>query len=135
MVFVLDNSVVTAWYVGNQATPYADAVAELLKDERAAVPALWELELANVLRTMCLRQAINAQEAQDILAQILAMPIEVDRQSSPPAELLGLALRYGLTSYDAAYLDLALRLQAPLATQDAPLRDAATAAGVGWLRL
>jgi len=48
--------------------------------------------------------------------------------------MLSLALRYDLTSYDAAYLELALRLQLPIVTQDAALTEAARAAGVGVLK-
>ena len=66
-----------------------------------------------------------------MLAQIASLPIDVDRQGVAPAELLALALRFGLSAYDAAYLELALRLQLPLATADGPLRDAALASGVG----
>ena len=131
MAFVLDNSVVCGWFIENQASAYGDAIARQLQDERAAVPAVWELELANVLRTACLRQRMTAQHAQTTLAQIVSLPIDVDRQGAPPAELLALALRFGLSSYDAAYLELALRLQIPLATVDGPLRDAALASGVG----
>jgi predicted nucleic acid-binding protein len=47
--------------------------------------------------------------------------------------LLSLALRFQLTSYDAAYLELALRLQLPIATRDDALAEAAWAAGVGVL--
>jgi hypothetical protein len=43
MPFVLDNSVVSGWYLQDQATPYADAIGRYLQDDRAAVPALWEL--------------------------------------------------------------------------------------------
>ena len=128
---MLDNSVVCGWFIENQANAYGDAVARQLQDERAAVPAVWELELANVLRTACLRQRMTAQHAQTVLTQIVSLPIDVDRQGAPPAELLALALRFGLSCYDAAYLELALRLQIPLATVDGPLRDAALASGVG----
>ena len=128
---MLDNSVVCGWFIENQANAYGDAVARQLQDERAAVPAVWELELANVLRTACLRQRMTAQHAQAVLTQIVSLPIDVDRQGAAPAELLALALRFGLSSYDAAYLELALRLQIPLATVDGPLRDAALASGVG----
>ena len=131
MPFVIDNSVVSGWYLENQATPYSRAIAERLQDDRAWAPALWEQELANVLRTACLRQRIIAQHAQQVLAQIARLPIEVDRQPAPPSELLALGLRFGLNSYDAVYLELALRRQLPLATQDAALRAAAVAAGVG----
>ncbi len=131
MPFVLDNSIVCGWFLENQATPYSDAIIERLRDDRAAVPALWELEFTNLLRTACLRQRMTAQAAQRVIAQIVSLPIDVDRQPVPASEILGLALRFGLTSYDAAYLELALRLQLPVATGDGPLRAAALAAGVG----
>ncbi len=131
MPFVLDNSVVSGWYLDNQATPYSRAIAERLKDDRARVPALWELELSNVLRTACVRQRLHAQAAQQVLLHLGALPIEIDRHPVARSELLALALRFGLTSYDASYLELALRLQWPLATQDTALRDAALASGVG----
>ncbi len=131
MPFVIDNSVVSGWYLDNQATPYSLAVAERLQDDRAWAPALWELELTNVLRTSCLRQRMTAQSAQAVLVHLGSLPIAVDREPVPPRELLALALRFGLSSYDAAYLELALRRQLPIATQDADLRMAAVAAGVG----
>jgi predicted nucleic acid-binding protein len=56
---------------------------------------------------------------------------DVDRQPVLPSELLTLALRFSLTTYDAAYLELALRLQLPIATLDGPLGEAALACGVG----
>lgn len=131
MPFVLDNSVVSGWYLKNQATPYTAAIAERLLDDRAWAPAVWELELTNVLRTACMRQRMVAQQAQQVLARIAQLPVDVDRQAVPPSELLALAIRFGLSSYDAAYLELALRRQLPLATQDDALRAAALASGVG----
>ena len=131
MPFVLDNSIVCGWFLENQATPYSDAIIERLRDDRAAVPALWELDFTNVLRTACLRQRMTAQAAQRVIAQMVSLPIDVDRQPVPASEILGLALRFGLSSYDAAYLELALRLQLPVATGDGPLRAAALAAGLG----
>jgi predicted nucleic acid-binding protein len=133
MPFVLDNSVVAGWFLENQATPYADAVAQRLRDDRAHVPAIWELEFTNVLRTACVRQRMDAQHAQAVVTQIGALPIEVDRHPVARSELLALALRFGLSTYDAAYLELALRLQCPVATQDDAMRTAALAAGVGWV--
>jgi predicted nucleic acid-binding protein len=133
--FILDNSVVCGWFIQNQATPYSEAIAVRLQDDRAVVPALWELEFSNVLRTTCLRNAMTAQAAQAVVAQIVSLPIDVDRHAVPPSELLALALRFGLTAYDAAYLELALRLQLPIATLDAPLLAAALASGVGVIPL
>jgi predicted nucleic acid-binding protein len=131
MPFVIDNSIVCGWIIDSQASDYGDAVARRLIDDRAHAPALWELELTNVLRTACQRQRLTAQQAHAKLAQVVSLPIVVDRHPVAASELLGLALRFGLSTYDAAYLELALRLQAPLATTDAALRDAALASGVG----
>jgi predicted nucleic acid-binding protein len=131
MAFILDNSVASGWFLENQASPYTEAIAARLNDETAHVPAVWELELTNVLRTACLRQRMTADHAQTVIAHFGVLPIEVDRTPVRPGELLALALRFGLSAYDAAYLELALRLQRPIATKDGPLRDAAVASGVG----
>ncbi|HWS74243.1 MAG TPA: type II toxin-antitoxin system VapC family toxin [Quisquiliibacterium sp.] len=131
MPFVLDNSVVSGWYLENQASAYTEAIAERLQQDRAWVPTVWELEFANVLRSACVRQRMNAESAHAVISRVTSLPIEVDRHPTPPSEILGLSLRFGLTSYDASYLALALRLQLPIATQDETLRAAALAAGVG----
>ena len=131
MPFVLDNSVVCGWFLENQATDYSDAIITRLQADRAIVPALWELEFANVLRTACTRQRMTAESAQRVVTRVMSLPIDVDRKPVAVSGILGLALRFGLSSYDAAYLELALRLQLPIATADGPLRDAALSAGVG----
>ena len=131
MPFVIDNAVDSGCYLENQVTPYSEAIADRLREDRAVVPALWELELTNVLRTACLRQRMTAERAQQVLVRIAKLPIAVDRAGTPPHELLALALRFGFSSYGAAYLELALRLQLPVATVDVALRDAALASGVG----
>lgn len=134
MTFVVDNSVVSGWFLENQVNDYTDAIARRLAEERAAAPAVWELEFTNVLRTCCLRQRLDAQRAQAVIVQIGSLPIDVDREPVPRGELLALAMRFGLSTYDAAYLKLALRLQCPLATLDADLQAAALASGVGWMQ-
>lgn len=135
MPFVLDNSVVAGWFLEDQATPYTEAVGRKLEEDRAVVPALWQLEFANVLRTACKRKRLIASQAQEIIDQVCGLPIEIDTANPGPGELLALALRYDLSSYDAAYLELALRLQLPLATKDGPLHTAAEASGVGVVAL
>lgn len=131
MPFVLDSSVSTGWFVTTQADDYSRAVAHALEQEHAWVPALWLLEQINVLRTACLRGRIDAARAHDILGELQALPITVATQVPVASEILALALRHGLTSYDATYLDLAMLLRLPLATRDADLRLAAMACGVG----
>src|SRR5262245_37554552 len=131
MPFVIDNSVVCGWFIDGQASAYSDAVADLLLDDRAVAPTLLQLEIANVLRTACRRGRLIAREAHAIIEQLDVLPIEFDRATPGPAAILSLALRHDLSSYDAAYLELALRLQLPIATVDEALAEAARAAGVG----
>ena len=133
MPFVLDNSVVSGWTVESRATPYTEAIARRLERDRALVPPIRELEFTNVLRTACNRGRLQAHVAQAMVEQVMSLPIDVDRDPVRPAEVLALALRFGLSAYDAAYLELALRHQVPIATTDQALADAAPASGAGWL--
>ena len=134
MLFVIDNSVVCGWFLANQSTDYTEAIARRLQDDGAIASGLWPLELANVLRTACKRGVMIASQAREVAEQIAALPIAVDAQPPATQAVLSLALRYDLSSYDAAYLELALRLRLPIATQDEALVEAAMAAGVGVVR-
>lgn len=131
MSFVLDNSVVSGWLLESQASAYSDAIAQRLQVDRAMAPHLLVLEYTNVLRTACKRQKLIAAQAQEMLARLAELPIDIDTAPPNPAQVFDLALRYDLTSYDAVYLDLALRKSLPIATQDRDLADAARVAGVG----
>lgn len=131
MPFVLDNSVVTGWYLPDQATAYTESVAIRLEADRALVPALWQLELANVLKTACTRGKLGMLAARQILDALSQLPIDVDAgPASGQRQLFELAMRHRLSSYDAAYLELAMRHGLPIATQDLELKDAALVAGV-----
>lgn len=131
MPFVLDNSVVTGWYLPDQATAYTESVAIRLEADRALVPALWQLELANVLKTACTRGKLGMLAARQILDALSQLPIDVDTGPAPgQRQLFELAMRHRLCSYDAAYLELAMRHGLPIATQDLELKDAALVAGV-----
>ncbi|MFM7269084.1 MAG: type II toxin-antitoxin system VapC family toxin [Cyanobium sp.] len=131
--FVLDNSVLCGWFLANQAIPYSDGVARQLPERDAHAPWLLQLEFTNVLRTACRRGSLTVVAAREIVDQVALLPIRIDPTPPPPATLLSLALRFQLTSYDAAYLELALRRQLPIATRDAELAEAAWAAGLGVL--
>jgi predicted nucleic acid-binding protein len=131
MPFVLDNSVVTGWYLPEQATAYGQSVATRLESDKALVPTLWQLELANVLKTACTRGKLDLDTARQILDALGRLPIEIDTSPAPgQRQLFELAMRYQLSSYDAAYLELAMRHGLPIATQDLHLKEAAMAAGV-----
>lgn len=131
MPFVLDNSVVTGWYLPSQSTRYSEAIGILLETDIAIVPRLWQLELANVLKTACTKGRLSIDQARQILDTLGELPIEVDTGIEPnQRQLFELAMQHSLTSYDVAYLELAVRLGLPLATQDAQLKQTAWSAGV-----
>ncbi len=134
MPFVLDNSVAIAWYFDNQATRYSDGVLKLISRDVAHVPSLWPLEFSNVLRKAISLKRITEARAREILAQNRRWTILVDNSVPDPDDILSLSLAYGLSSYDAAYLDLAIRLRIPIAAKDGALLDAAVAAGVGVVK-
>lgn len=131
MPFVLDNSVVCGWVLESQATGYTAAIGTRLVHDQAVAPPLLALEYTNVMRSLCKRQRLIASQAQAAIALLASLDIEFDQSRPNPAQLLDLALRYDLSSYDAVYLDLALRRSLPIATQDQALAHAAVVAGVG----
>ena len=92
-------------------------------------PRIWWYELRNALLVNERRGRIFSQQVSDTLADSLALGISMDDQHDE-SRLLEIARRYGLTVYDAAYLEVAFRRGLPLATLDHRLREAAEAIGV-----
>jgi predicted nucleic acid-binding protein len=134
MSFVLDNSVLFGWFLANQADSTTEAIASRLVESQAWAPPLLQLEWINVLRSCCRRGRITLPEAREIIDRVAALPIRIDTTVPSPPALLALSLRHNLSSYDAADLDLALRLQMPIATRDHDLIEVAWAAGVGVMK-
>jgi predicted nucleic acid-binding protein len=92
---------------------------------------LWAYEVGNGLVMAHRRRRITIQQVTDYLERLGELPITVDRlEPEAVLRLPTLALQYGLTAYDAAYLELAIRLRLPLATQDAALTRAMAESGV-----
>ncbi|TAL87882.1 MAG: PIN domain-containing protein [Rhodanobacter sp.] len=134
MSLVLDNSVVMRWCFGDgkpEALDYAAKVARKLRSESALVPGIWGLEVANVLARAESRNEVTSDKSNEFLALLKNMRIEVDPSTANHAlaDTLDLARSHNLSAYDAAYLELALREQLPLATLDKDLRAACHAAG------
>jgi len=125
--FVVDNSVVMAWCFEDECSDYAEAVLERLVDQQALVPAIWPLEVANVLLAAERRKRINPAQSTRFVQLLTDLPITVVSQD--PAQALSDVLALGrtsrLSSYDASYLDLAIRRGLPLASRDDRLRKAA----------
>jgi predicted nucleic acid-binding protein len=112
-----------------------EAISEVLArltDRGAWVPALWRLEVANVLQMNVRRGRHDAAFRDAALTDLAMLPISIDPETDQQAwgSTVRLAARHRLTVYDAAYLELAQRRGLPLATLDKELRDAATAEGV-----
>lgn len=128
--FVLDNSVTMRWLLASSKAPdqtYAESVLKSLTDAEAIVPNLWHLEAANVLLTATKRKAIELSELERFTVQLESLPIVVDTLTAHQVfgHTVSLARAYRLSSYDAAYLELALREGLPLATLDKDLLKAA----------
>jgi len=132
---VLDSSVALAWCFPDERSAATDAVLARLTAEPAVVPSLWFLEMTNVLAIAERKGRIVQTKAEEFVATIDSLILDVDYESSDRAfeHLYPLCRAHGLTSYDAAYLDLALRRRLPLATLDTPLRNAATSIGIPLL--
>jgi len=129
---VIDSSVALAWCFEDEASPTSDALLEQVRDEGAVVPGLWHLEVANVLLQAEKRGRITAADIAMRLELIAELPIDTDNETAARAwrEILALARAEGLTTYDAAYLELAIRRGLPLLTKDQALIAAAQRTGV-----
>jgi predicted nucleic acid-binding protein len=137
MSLVLDCSATMAWVYGDETTQAIRAVFEAVAGNGALVPALWRLEVANVLEMGVRRKRHDAAFRDATLADLAVLPIRLDPETDRHAwgATAQLAARHQLTLYDAAYLELARRAALPLATLDAALRTAAVAEGVPCLGL
>ena len=104
-----------------------------LRSEEAIAPRLWAYEVRNSVLMGVRRKRITPTEAKEFLESLRSLPIRLDDPSSYDT-VFNLAQANGLTVYDAAYLDLALREKLPLATLDDSLSKAAAQNGVALLR-
>lgn len=130
--FVLDCSIAVAWCFEDEASDNCDALLERVRDEGALVPSLWHLELGNVMIQAERRGRISSADVSTRLELIGDLPIVTDDETPQRAlhEVLALARAETLTTYDAAYLELAIRRGLPLATNDKRLRNAGANTGV-----
>jgi predicted nucleic acid-binding protein len=134
VTFVLDASVTMTWLLkDSRESAYPFSVLQSLGETGTAiVPHTWGLEVANVIARCEAKGQVTEAQSESFIALIDELPIEVDPDTSAHvlSDTLQLARRYRLSSYDASYLELALREGAPLATLDDDLGRAATKAGV-----
>jgi predicted nucleic acid-binding protein len=125
--FILDNSVVMAWCFNDETDSYADLVLENLEFSEAFVPTIWSLEVGNVLLVAEQRKRLSEADSIRFLSLLSELPIFVEQESPDRMikEIFSLAKEYQLSTYDASYLDLAMRKGLPIATRDSALSKAA----------
>jgi predicted nucleic acid-binding protein len=135
-VFVVDASLALAWYFDDEFTGWADGILEGLRHgDRAIVPAHWPTEVLNGFLVALRKKRIKPEQPAEFWDQLAALPIEIE-PALPAAQaktLLTLSEKHGLTIYDAAYLELALRRALPIGTLDAELRRAAQIESIALL--
>ena len=129
---VVDASVALAWCFPDEASGYAETVLIALEGKRVLVPAVWPLEVTNAVVVAERRKRVSQPEIRRFVELLEGLTIHED--SLPVAgsvsNILPLAREYGLSAYDASYLEVAIRHGAPLATLDSGLEKAGRKAGV-----
>jgi predicted nucleic acid-binding protein len=133
MEYVLDGSLALAWVLPDETSPDADRfVDQLTLRDVLWVPALWWYEVSNGLAMAQRRRRLAEVDRFRAIALLAKLPIRTEAQVGAQAirRLSALALTYGLSAYDAAYLDLAVQKGIGLATGDRRLREKARHAGV-----
>jgi predicted nucleic acid-binding protein len=129
MPFVMDASVTAAWVLPDEENVLAERVQDMLAEEEAIVPAVWWFEIRNLLITSERRNRLTPALTATVLANLAQYPIVQDN-SPNEISVLRLAREHSLSVYDASYLELAARLEVPLATLDKELARAATTEAV-----
>lgn len=132
--FVLDASIALAWFLDSPTPAYASRVRQLLlRGDRAVVPALWYLEVANGFVTAERRGLLTASDTANALQSldvVLAQAIESLHNPVAIRPIVAIARQFHLTAYDAVYLETSLQEKLPIATLDKQLLAAASKAGV-----
>ena len=133
--FVLDCSIAASWLFEDEAAPETDALLRRLEVDKGLVPGIWRLEIGNVLVQAERRKRIAPAQVATFLRLVERLPIVVDEEMDDRTleRTLALARAEELTTYDAAYLDLAMRRGTELATLDKELIRAARRSGVATL--
>ena len=125
-----------AWCFEDEAAGYADGVLQKLAKREAVVPAIWPLEVANVLLVGERRKRLTKADSSRFLELLQGLPITIDVQAASRAfgEIMSVARSLTISAYDAAYVELAMREGLHLATLDENLRKAVSKVGVKRMR-
>ncbi len=126
---VIDASVTMPWFFPDEATPFTEGLLDALGAQLFWAPPLWVLECTNVLQSAQRRKRIDARRRAEIAGELGELPVRLDVEAPGFVNLDRLAATHGLSAYDAAYLELALRRSLVLISLDARLIATAEALG------
>jgi predicted nucleic acid-binding protein len=130
MAHVVDASVTLPWFLQDERTAFTEAVFAALGQEEYWVPAVWRLEFPNALLVAERKRRIDRQTRLEVLDFASGLALRVDAAPIDMKAVSALAERHGLSTYDASYMELALRQGCGLITVDRALADAASAEGI-----
>ena len=133
-MLVLDASMALAWLIRRADQSEADLAIRafsVVVHTGALIPSLWHAEITNTLLVFERARKLTEQDSTSFLNDLGRLELLEDEEPHKQLQgrLLDLGRRYGLTAYDAVYLELALRTGLPLATFDRQLAEAARKAG------
>lgn len=132
MTIVIDASITIAALSPDERTDDTERYLSTIAENDAVVPAIWALEVMHVFRRKVTQGLVSAEIATEALAAAQLLNVRVSSTSASAAftDIGRLARIHGLSPYDAAYLDCALKLDHPLATLDRRMRTAAAIEGI-----
>ena len=130
MALVLDCSIALAWFFPDERTAFTDAALDLAARQECWVPAIWRLEFPNALLAAERQRRLTRTERLQVLDEAARLKLKVDAVIHDLRTISDLAGAHRLSTYDAAYLELASRQGSTLITLDRALAAAGSAAGV-----
>ncbi len=133
-MFVLDASVTMSWCYEDENAEAGRSILRRLREQRGIVPVIWRYEVANALLVGERRRRIEPKQLSRFLDLLESLDLEVEREVTPrPGQEMMVGRRYGISAYDASYLQTAMTRSLPLATFDRRLSSAAESAGVSLI--
>ena len=130
MALVLDSSICLSWFFPDERTNFTDTALDVAANEECWVPSLWRLEFSNALLVAERRRRLTRAERLQMLDEASRLRLRVDAHVHDLRQISSLASQHGLSAYDSAYLELAMRLGVPMITLDKDLAAAGATAGL-----
>lgn len=130
MAFVLDCSVTLPWFLEDERTEFTDSLLLAARRTEYWLPSLWCLEFPNALLVAERRRRIERPRRLEALDQVMKLMLRVDAEPVGLQAISSVAEKHDLSTYDAAYVELALRRGLGLITLDRSLAKAANEEGI-----